>query len=255
MAQDCVQSMESGSETPGCRFLDGNGFCYAYNSAQMWCANGGDPTYCHDGGADWAQPLLGTATSQQTGWAPGTFPYRGSSADLGSLECACMKGCGCTTSWSGEQCYCADKTQQPVGPGNMSPKTVTYSSIQKDNCACRCNNVEGGRRRLLTIGSAPTVSLADMLSERGDVTSELSSVWRVNGAAARRLLGECDCTKCPTLQAPPVSTKTVDPLQTSIQMVPCPAGKTGPDNGPCQDCPAGTFKARCATIWSFGVCC
>lgn len=36
--QDCAQSLEGGSEKqPGCRFLDENGFCYAYNSAQMWC--------------------------------------------------------------------------------------------------------------------------------------------------------------------------------------------------------------------------
>jgi hypothetical protein len=45
MGQDCEQSLESGDKTPGCRFMDGNkaggegkGFCYAYNSAQMWCA-------------------------------------------------------------------------------------------------------------------------------------------------------------------------------------------------------------------------
>ena len=82
MAQDCVQSLESGSpgggptaagaipETPGCRFLDGQGFCYAYNSAQMWCANGGSAAWCNDGGENWAQPPLGTATTRQTGWTP-----------------------------------------------------------------------------------------------------------------------------------------------------------------------------------------
>ena len=113
MGQDCEQSMESGSDTPGCRFLDGNGFCYAYNSAQTWCGNAGlGSPYCKDGGADWAQPPLGNAETSQTGWIPGTFPYRGSSADKGSMECACMKDCTCTDS----KCYCVNENQPPVGP-------------------------------------------------------------------------------------------------------------------------------------------
>ena len=38
-AEDCQQSLEGGdSNSPtlfGCRFLDGNGFCYAYGTAQV----------------------------------------------------------------------------------------------------------------------------------------------------------------------------------------------------------------------------
>ena len=113
MGQDCEQSMESGSDTPGCRFMDGNGFCFAYNSAQTWCGTAGlGSPYCIDGGADWAQPPLGNAETSQTGWIPGTFPYRGSSADKGSMECACMKDCTCTDS----KCYCVNENQPPVGP-------------------------------------------------------------------------------------------------------------------------------------------
>jgi len=113
MAQDCQQSMESGHDTPGCRFLDSNGFCFAYNSAQTWCGGAGTGSpFCTDGGKGWAQPPLGNADSSQTGWVPGTFPYRGGSTDKGSLECMCMKDCTC----SEQKCFCVDKEQAPVGP-------------------------------------------------------------------------------------------------------------------------------------------
>jgi len=101
MAQDCEQSMETGSDTPGCRFLDPTwGFCLAYNSAQMWCLGNTGSSYCKDGGADWAQPPLGTwLEGDQTGWTPGTYPYRGSSTDQGEMSCACMKDCTCNAVW------------------------------------------------------------------------------------------------------------------------------------------------------------
>jgi hypothetical protein len=35
MEKDCVQSLEGGNT--GCAFLDPNGFCYAYATAQAWC--------------------------------------------------------------------------------------------------------------------------------------------------------------------------------------------------------------------------
>jgi hypothetical protein len=165
MAQDCVQSMESGSDTPGCRFLDGQGFCYYMNSAQMWCANGGSATYCHDGGADWGQPPLGTATSSHTGWTPGTFPYRGSSADKGSQACACMKDCSC---YKGV-CRCVDEQQSPTGPGSFVPERIIKTSSKKGECACVCNDVGARRRSLLAIGSRPTITLASILPGRDDV--------------------------------------------------------------------------------------
>ena len=113
MAQDCQQSMESGRDTPGCRFLDSNGFCFAYNSAQAWCGGAGTGSpFCTDGGKGWAQPPLGNADSSQTGWVPSTFPYRGGSTDKGSLECMCMKDCTC----SEQKCFCVDNKQAPVGP-------------------------------------------------------------------------------------------------------------------------------------------
>ena len=203
MAQDCVQSMESGKDTPGCRYLDGQGFCYAYNSAQMWCANGGDASYCRDGGADWAQPPLGTATSTHTGWVPGSYPYRGTSATKGSMDCACMKDCGCTSSWSGEKCYCVNADEQPVGPGTMKIKSIVKLSGKKGNCACRCSDAAGGRRRnLLAIEASPSVTLADAgimgLPGRAGVAS--ASPPTPSGSfmpsSARRLLEYCDCSQC-----------------------------------------------------------
>ena len=97
MAQDCEQSMEVGEDHPGCRFLDPTwGFCLAYNSAQTWCLDHLRSSYCKDGGASWAQPPLGSwLEGDQTGWTPGTYPYRGSSADSGEMSCACMKDCTC----------------------------------------------------------------------------------------------------------------------------------------------------------------
>ena len=169
MAQDCVQSLESGSDTPGCRFLDGQGFCYAYNSAQMWCANGGSSTYCHDGGANWGQPPIGASTQAQTGWTPGTFPYRGSSADKGSLACACMKDCTCNRG----KCFCVDEKQSPTGPGSFVPATIFKSSSKKGECACVCDDVGAQRRSLRAIERiklrSQTVSLASILPGRDEV--------------------------------------------------------------------------------------
>jgi hypothetical protein len=63
MAQDCVQSLESGDSTPGCRFLDSNNHCYINSAAQKWCAE--NPTYkdCNDGGPKWGTPPIGSASS------------------------------------------------------------------------------------------------------------------------------------------------------------------------------------------------
>jgi hypothetical protein len=107
MQADCVQSLESGKSSfglalVGCRFLDQQGFCYATSSAQMWCAaDGKESDYCGK-----------TVPDGPEGWIPGTFPYRGQSAGLGSVACSCMKDCGC----SKEKCWCVSGSQKPVGP-------------------------------------------------------------------------------------------------------------------------------------------
>jgi hypothetical protein len=191
MKADCVQSLESREEYAGCRFVDSWGFCYAYNSAQKWCATEGvGHPYCHDGGADWGKPPLGDAEGPQTGWTPGTFPYRGSSEDLGSLECMCYKDCSCTSS----KCWCADQEQAPVGPvrpqslpsvhllctsteiichgicvnvflttpfvwqGTWRAPAMTRGS-KAGECGCFCNVVGGGgRRRSLLANNMPVLA-------------------------------------------------------------------------------------------------
>jgi len=113
MAQDCVQSMETGDDTPGCRFLDAHGFCFAYNSAQTWCAENVEYAGCNDGGTLWGTPPIGTAASvDAVEWTPqqGAF-IQGTGADAGQpIGCQCMKNCACTK----ETCRCTDKNTRPV---------------------------------------------------------------------------------------------------------------------------------------------
>ena len=73
------------------RFTDENGFCYASSAAQTWCNENSASKLCH-----------GTAMESVTAaeWEPGTFPYRGSSSVLGTVSCACMKHCTCTTGYA-----------------------------------------------------------------------------------------------------------------------------------------------------------
>ena len=252
MSQDCEQSLEAGKDTPGCRFLDGQGFCYAYGSAQMWCANGGDSTYCHDGGENWAMAPLGSSDEHQTGWVPGVFPYRGSSADRGSMACACMKDCTCGRSRRhGLECFCVHGDQQPVGPGPAKPASVFPRSSKMGKCACFCDDVSARRRRLLAIGGTPSVTLAHVASGASpranlNVGREAASaqldvgdtVLLTIGGGGRKLLETCDCSKC-------ASEETV-----LVVKEPCPQGETGDDGGPCTKCPAGTFKDRFAPLFS-----
>jgi hypothetical protein len=127
MAQDCAQSMEGGNlnkqDQPGCRFLDYNGFCYIYGTAQMWCAGRGKGTvWCKDGGQTWGLQINGLGTSPSGTVVPGQaagafFPpdwtphagvaYRGQWKESGyngnkAFSCSCMKNCGCVggTKWS-----------------------------------------------------------------------------------------------------------------------------------------------------------
>ncbi len=215
MAEDCVQSLESGSpgggpmaaggipETPGCRFLDGQGFCYASNSAQMWCANGGSAAYCNDGGANWGQPPLGTATTSQTGWKPGIFPYRGKAT--GSMACACMKQCSCTAGYKKWECRCADANQKPVGPGTSVPTKIIVDGQKKDECACMCNDQGARRRTLLALGSSQPVTLASI------TTSMLQE--------------QCDCSVCPGLEPRP--TAAPPPVVDQPEPTPEPAAEPG----------------------------
>ena len=182
MAQDCVQSLESGPDTPGCRFRDWQGFCYYSSSAQLWCANGGSAEFCRDGGADWGRPPLGTAGRAQTAWTPGSYPYRGRSASSGTLACACMKDCTCNKG----TCRCANPQQQPVGPGSYVPEEILLKTSNVGECACFCNDVGARRRNLLAIGSPRTVALGAGESVPRTVLAALPE-YAAAGAAARQV--------------------------------------------------------------------
>jgi len=93
-----------------------------------------DPvTHGHDGGAVWARTPLGSALAESPGarstegWKPGTFKYMGNGND-GTTSCACMKDCTCRLSSRSWKCYCVDKDQTPVGPGEAVPSSVIRSS-------------------------------------------------------------------------------------------------------------------------------
>lgn len=149
--------MEVGEDHPGCRYLDPTwGFCLAYNSAQVrrrvklimenmenkhqlslnsaqtWCLDHLGSSYCKDGGESWAQPPLGSwLEGDQTGWTPGTYPYRGGSANMGEMSCSCMKDCTCNK----DKCWCVDPEQQPVGPGG----SVFLRACVSVACRARCD--------------------------------------------------------------------------------------------------------------------
>ncbi|EKX53688.1 hypothetical protein GUITHDRAFT_100664 [Guillardia theta CCMP2712] len=141
MSQDCVQSLESGQETPGCRFLDANGFCYAYSSAQMWCSKNVGNSYCNDGGENWAQKPLGSVDSvAETNWTPhsNVKVYDGDTPTGETYNCQCMKRCSCTSS----KCYCVDPNQAPVGKGSeydkLIAKKIAEDSEKGSFCSCSC---------------------------------------------------------------------------------------------------------------------
>jgi len=144
MAQDCEQSLEGGEsnhpDLPGCRFLDGNGFCYAYGTAQMWCAGRGiDTPWCSDGGASWglAAAGLGTAAEKPTDWTPhADVKFRGQWSDDAPYSCSCMKDCTCNKV---KQCWCVDEDQKETGPASYYVDTKrSRSSSKSGTCACTC---------------------------------------------------------------------------------------------------------------------
>jgi len=143
MAQDCVQSLEARGS---CRWLDGNGLCYAYTTAQQWCTD--NPTavsVCHDGGADWAAAPVGTAESPATsGWLPQSdVPLENAGDEPATYSCACLKDCTCSRS----SCSCVlGADAKPVGAGTDF-ESITIGNPPRSNkagmCACSCGGVMG----------------------------------------------------------------------------------------------------------------
>lgn len=137
--QDCELSLEGGNtnrpDRPGCRYVDGNGFCYAMGAGQVWCRDNAISPVCHDGGPRWAAPPLGIAPVGGSQWEPKSK----AAADGKTLQCSCMKNCGCTSS----KCYCTSGDATPVGEGvaayeSRLSRPIVISSSKAGKCDCSC---------------------------------------------------------------------------------------------------------------------
>ena len=133
MKQDCEQSLEvpeaGGTSfdpktiTPGCRFVDSQGFCYARDEAQMWCARAGrSSARCNDLGDKAAVPPLG---SRGVGLVNGETPMRRLLAEGG------VSGGGREGEGGEGKCDCS-KCSVPLGtewmlPANFKLPPLVYS--------------------------------------------------------------------------------------------------------------------------------
>jgi len=125
MAQDCQQSLESDN----CRFLDKHGFCYAYGSAQKWCADHLTYAGCNDGGAKWGAPPVGTASSTEaTEWIPQQgAKIQGTGSKAGNIiGCQCMKNCAASKP---EKILCSKLDTRPVPEMVGDVKYPYYSNV------------------------------------------------------------------------------------------------------------------------------
>jgi hypothetical protein len=167
MQQDCAQSMEGGNanqkDNLGCRFLDPNGFCYMYGTLQLWCAtSGAGNKWCNDGGADWAQPPLGTAAPGKEQWTPKSniHIWTKTASNVPVIDttkptysCACMKKCSCTykkPTATGEiqsRCFCknpkggelfGDQTEMQIYKDIIAAGKIS-SADKSEECDCVCS--------------------------------------------------------------------------------------------------------------------
>ncbi|KAJ1490395.1 hypothetical protein T484DRAFT_1777413, partial [Baffinella frigidus] len=158
MEQDCALSL---NDHIGCRYLDGDGFCYNTAKAQKWCLDNKLSTYCQNDGGDewgWASAKMGTADGDVTGWTPakdvalydektGKAKYDDSGQEA-SFSCACLKNCACEwgINLDKSKCRCASGGQEKVVgdqttamPRILDPK----SSNSKGKCGCICGHKYG----------------------------------------------------------------------------------------------------------------
>ena len=147
MAQDCEQAMETREGSyHGCRFMDSYGFCYAYVSAQHYCAEHmEDQENCIDNAGEAALPPLGIWDGLP--WKNEWHPIENAEikmpkdpkVDGTTYACTCMKNCGCEGK---KGCWCSDPEQQPVGYDEEGFKdTPVYQSNKQGKCSCECGGV------------------------------------------------------------------------------------------------------------------
>jgi len=143
MQQDCEQNL---IQQAGCRFLDEDGFCYAWTSTQNWCIQNSDDDRCNDGGADWGWKStgLGSATGDTTAWEPQTSValYEGGE-EVSRYGCACLKNCACTfVPFSAQSCRCTSGAAEiPVGDKGVAFPVKRIAQNKDGSCACKCNAV------------------------------------------------------------------------------------------------------------------
>ncbi|EKX47853.1 hypothetical protein GUITHDRAFT_106403 [Guillardia theta CCMP2712] len=153
MEQDCSQSLETASNWhpyAGCRYVDANGFCMKYESAQEYCVKNPENIYCKDGGLKWALQPLGNASHQPSQWYPKSdVSYYDSSK---TFSCSCLKQCRCHGSYGDVECDCYSKLDlpsgsvvrtdfSPVGAGDFGRiKEISKSSwAYQKTCSCMCD--------------------------------------------------------------------------------------------------------------------
>jgi len=155
MAQDCVQSLEPhGYSSVGCRFMDANGFCFAYNTAQEWCAGQPGNVYCNDRvGPQSALVPIGSIpdtsdayfngwASYYTEWMP-MYNVQVDHPEAGDVpyNCTCMKNCGCKAT----KCWCDERV--PNGPFGYDDYwdgvAIDDNTNKNGECACACGGVLG----------------------------------------------------------------------------------------------------------------
>jgi hypothetical protein len=140
MQQDCEQSMEA----VGCRYTDGNNFCYT-DSGQNFCKQNAGHSKCNDLGAA-AQP---SNKDGKGAWAPVTdgITYDKKGALQKSephFHCACYKGCVFSSSSKVMKVKCDTDGGAPFKVGKLAGTPLGRSDIvvkrlnKKKSCACIC---------------------------------------------------------------------------------------------------------------------
>jgi len=142
MSQDCVQSLESSKDNPGCRYLDPEwNFCFAYGATQTWCEAHPGNKNCIDKGST----LFGGKKAPNR-WTPhqDVNEYDKGVKTGKKYSCQCMENCSCTK----KKCWCSDPDQKPwpeTGDNfekqeKRAAKKKGHIKKKKDGeCRCSCD--------------------------------------------------------------------------------------------------------------------
>mmetsp|Transcript_19575 Transcript_19575/g.54558 ORF Transcript_19575/g.54558 Transcript_19575/m.54558 type:complete len:159 (+) Transcript_19575:70-546(+) len=142
MQQECAQSL--GYQGNFCKFLDGNGLCYTYKTAQEWCRDNPTAPACNP------QPEYPTCRGNCAGqWQPmsGARVVTGANSEGDSYSCTCLKNCACTNKYAMNmhECRCtSDADRKAVGVSTDLDQVVFLRNTDKSlQCACSCGGKIG----------------------------------------------------------------------------------------------------------------